>query len=104
MLEIIVLVISDVNAFISKENIARINKNEDENYPELDNTITYQMLYDSRAVLGSERGYFEHKEGVKFYIIPYVKDRVIIDPLSTVITEYSLEDYEEQILPFWDKK
>ena len=104
MVELIVLVISNVNAFISKENIKSINKNEGTDYPEHENTVTYKMLYDSREGLGSQRGYFREKNGVEFYIIPYIKNRVLIDKNSSDIVEYSIEDYEKDISPNWDKK
>lgn len=104
MLEITVLIISDINSYISKENIISINKNEGTNYPELENTVTYQMLYDSREELGSERGYFRKKGGVEFYVLPYIKGRVNVVPESDVIKEYTEEEYIRDVLPLWDKK
>jgi hypothetical protein len=88
---VIILVISDMNAFISKENIDRINASEGTSYPSLENTITYQMLYDSRD---KERGYFRTKGGETLWILPYLKGRVTVDPTSLVIKEYSLSEYK----------
>ena len=102
MLEITVLIISDINGFISKENIVSINKAEGSDYPELENTVTYQMLYDSREELGSQRGYFIKIEGVEFYVIPYIKGIVYVDPDSDVIKEYTEQEYISDIVPLCD--
>jgi len=81
-----------MDAFISKENIDRINASEGTNYPSLENTITYQNLWDSRT---KERGYKRHLNGVELWVLPYLKGRVEINPLSEDITKYSYAEYLE---------
>jgi len=85
----IVLIISDMKANISDENIDFINSREGTKYPY---GATYEMLYYSRA---KNKGYFREKNGEKLWVLPYLKDIVNIDPLSTVIKEYSYVDYIE---------
>ena len=86
------LVITNMDAFISKVNIDKINASEGTSYPSLENTITYQMLWDSRT---KERGYKSHLNGVELWVLPYLKGRVEINPLSEDITEYSYGEYLE---------
>lgn len=101
-MKIIVLVISDLSALLSKENIQKINEKEGTNYPELENTITYQMLYDSRESIGSQRGYFEKKNGIEFWVLPYLEGIVVVDETNTSIREYTEEHYKRDVLPLWD--
>ena len=88
----IYLVITNMEAFISKANIDKINASEGTSYPSLENTVTYQMLWDSRT---EERGYKRHLNGVELWVLPYLKGRVEINPLSEDITEYSYGEYLE---------
>ena len=97
----IFLVITNIDANISIANVVAINANEGTNYPttplteddsETRSQITYQMLWDSRT---KERGYKRHLNGVELWVLPYLKGRVEINPLSEDITEYSYGEYLE---------
>ena len=88
----IYLVVTNMEAFLSKANIDRINASEGTSYPSLEDTITYQMLWDSRT---KERGYKRELGGVELWVLPYLKGRVEINPLSEDITEYSYSEYLE---------
>jgi hypothetical protein len=93
MINIIILVINNMQGYISKDNLVRINQCEGTNYPEVENLVTYQMMYDSREEIGSQRGYFRTKDGRTFWVLPYLEGRVEIEENNPNVMQYSLDDY-----------
>lgn len=100
--EVTIYLIFNMNAFLSAENIRIINEQNGTNYPEEENNITYQMLYDSREEIGSQRGYFQHlkSDNSQVWVLPdlyYGIDSSESDPSDMV--QVSESDYIKYWLP-----
>lgn len=101
-LEVIVFVISDMSAKMSADNVEIINNLTELNFEDTYN-VTYQMLIDARREsTGSGYGYPMFKDGVRFWVLPSVPMGLTVDPTSTVIKQYTEEEYVRDVLPTFD--
>ena len=100
--DITIYLIFNMDAFLSAENIKIINEQNGTNYPEEDNTVTYQMLYDSREEIGSQRGYFQYlkSDNSQVWVLPDLYssiDTSETDPNNLI--QVSESDYIQYWLP-----
>ena len=101
-MDVLVYVISDMKAKLSAENVGVINQLTELNFDDVNN-VTYQMLiYARRDSMHMAYGYPMFKNSVQFWVLPSLPMGLYIDSLSTVIKEYTEEDYIKNILPLWD--
>ena len=101
-LETPIFVISDMSANMSADNVEIIN-NLTELYFEDTENVTYQMLIDARKdSKGTEFGYPMFKDGTQFWVLPSISMGLTVDPNSTAIKQYTLEEYVKDVLPTFD--
>jgi hypothetical protein len=101
-LQVIVFVISDMSAKMSADNVEIINNLTELNFEDTDN-VTYQMLIDARREsIGSGYGYPMFKDGLQFWVLPSLQMGLTVDPNSTVIKQYTEEEYVRDVLPTFD--
>lgn len=99
-----IYVISDMSAKLSASNVEVINNLTELSFSDVNN-VTYQNLIDARRESkGSGYGYEVSVQGVKKWVLPSVPMGLVVDPLSTAITEYTEQDYITQIMPLIDKE
>ena len=104
-LPITIFLIYDMSAYLSANNIKIINEQNGTDYPELEDTVSYQMLYDSREEIGSQRGYFRKKNNglENIWVLPdlfYSQDTSELNPNTGVqVTE---EEYINIYEPSFD--
>ena len=91
-----------MSAKLSSQNVKTINAVTELHFEDINN-VTYQMLIDGRTEsLGMGYGYPRHKNGVLVWVLPSIPMGLIIDPNSTVIKEYTEQEYIDNILPTFD--
>ena len=91
-----------MGAKLSPQNVATINKVTELHFDDLEN-VTYQMLIDSRTdSMGMAYGYPKYKNGVLVWVLPSIPMGLIVDENSTVIKEYTEQEYIDNILPTFD--
>ena len=101
-LETPIFVISDMSATMSADNVEIINSLTELYFEDKEN-VTYQMLIDARKdSTGSEFGYPMFKDGVEFWVLPSISMGLTVDPNSTAIKQYTLEEYVRDVLPTFD--
>ena len=101
-LEVILFVISDMSEKMSADNVEIINNLTELNFEDTEN-VTYKMLINARREsIGSGYGYPMFKDGVKFWVLPSLQMGLSIDPTSTVIKQYTEDEYVKNVLPTFD--
>jgi len=97
-----VYVISDMTATLTPGNVEVINEKTELHFDDINN-VTYQNLIDARRESrGSEYGYPKYKNGVKFWVLTSIPMGLVVEPNSTAITEYTEQEYINDVLPLWD--